>query len=31
MTLNEMTYTAAPTETFSAPSGPIPTDTTDEH
>jgi multidrug resistance efflux pump len=31
MTLNEMTYTAAPTETFSAPSAPIPTDTTDAH
>ena len=30
MTLNEMTATATPTETFSAPSSPIPTDTTDE-
>ena len=30
MTLNEMTDTATPTETFSAPSSPIPTDTTDE-
>jgi multidrug resistance efflux pump len=31
MTLNEMTPTAAPTETLSAPSSPISTDTTDEH
>jgi multidrug resistance efflux pump len=31
MTPNEMTSMAAPTETFSAPFSPVPTDTTDEH